>query len=177
MLDRFAQPPQADRQPLLTGAHPLGNQASYCNRSVWFSASDADQLLLQTIDHLLEAGDYSSFSELCKQSLRAWLLPDEPQSDSTLVLLQQQMVALQLQVNQLTQQLALSPAPVSPEPIAALEAQVIALMERVADLEQCAAQANFSERSQEPAQTLTPVMPVREADPLLDRLVTLLEDF
>ncbi|MEP0911680.1 ribbon-helix-helix domain-containing protein [Leptolyngbya sp. GB1-A1] len=166
-----------DRQQLSTGTHFIGNQTSYCNRSVWFAVTDADQLLLQTIDHLLEAGDYSSFSELCKQALRAWLLPDDPQADSTLIVLQQQIVALQLQVNQLSQQLSQAPAPAPAEPIVVLEAQVTALMERVAHLEQCAAEGDPLELPQDCTKIAVPGMPVREADPLLNRLVALLEDF
>ncbi|WP_088890110.1 ribbon-helix-helix domain-containing protein [Leptolyngbya ohadii] len=200
MLDRFAQPSQA-RQQFLTPPDqrpsPIEHRASYCNRSVWFTATDADQLLLQTIDDLLEAGDYSSFSDLCKQALRAWLLPDEPQTDPSLMMLQQQMMALQLQVNQLSQQLAQTAqtapsvpsgsAELRPALITTLEAQVSALLERVAHLEARTVQTESPKSAQEfvlPNRAIPPlsvdsisVTSIREADPLLDRLVALVEDF
>lgn len=183
-----------DAQPFSPAKKP-SRASSYASRSVWFAATDADQLLLQTIDHLLDAGDYSSFSDLCKQALRSWLLPEEPQPDPTLALLQQQVVALQLQVNQLSQELS---QPASTAPTIALEQQMAALITRVARLEQdrmqepessqsvnqsvnpltgqltgqSAESRSVAERLSSPLSATPP-----ESDPLLDRLVALLEDF
>lgn len=181
-----------DAQPLPIGRNH-SRPSAYASRSVWFAATDADQLLLQTIDHLLEAGDYSSFSDLCKQALRSWLLPDEPQPDPTLALLQQQVVALQLQVSQLSQQLAQAPPnPPPTNPPIALEEQIAALIERVTRLEQdrvfaagaiqAAAQPISEGRSarlisENLSSPSSSAMPPQESDPLLDRLVALLEDF
>lgn len=130
------------------------------NRMVRFTATDNDQRLLSAIDRALESQVNSTFSDLCKQALQHYLFPSEPQTNPGWILLQQQMIALQLQLTALTQQQRSIP-----EPTTALEQQIQALNDRLAQIE------HQLENSASTSTART------NADPLLSRLAPLLEDF
>ena len=135
------------------------------SRMVRFTSTDADQRLLSAIDRALETQVNGTFSDLCKQALQHYLfsieppVSIEPPANPGWILLQQQMIALQLQLTALTQQRS------TPEPTAAIEKQIQILNDRLAQVEQ---------QLENPLSTNATRV---EADPLLSRLAPLLEDF
>jgi hypothetical protein len=131
---------------------------------VKFAQTEADQDLLQAVEHTLEGQTYKSFSDLCKQALRLMVLPTEPAIPlSMLAVLEQQVMTLQLQVMQLEQR----SADAQNQNYGELQQQLQQLTERVSLLEQ------KRETSVEESEASSEL----DADPLLSRLAPLLEDF
>lgn len=144
-------------EPSTSAKSPSGKTkaAPALKTSVNFAATSADQSLLAAVEQALAERDLS-FSDLCKLALQQLLTP-EP-TVPMLALLEQQIMALQLQMMQLEQRSAAS----SMETAESLRQQLQDLTERVAQLE----------RQAEPA-----AAPEPEIDPLLARMAPLLEEF
>ncbi|MFM7529560.1 MAG: hypothetical protein ACKO63_13925 [Nodosilinea sp.] len=128
--------------------------------SVKFAATPADQALLQSVQQAMTERSLP-FDELCKLALKQ-LLASDPATLPLLALLEQQIMALQLQVMQLEQRSTESAA----ADVAGLRRQIQDLSERVAQLEQQAVSKTLGSEAEAP-----------EVDPLLSRLAPLLEDF
>ncbi|MEM8602718.1 MAG: hypothetical protein AAGF24_02635 [Cyanobacteria bacterium P01_H01_bin.121] len=143
----------------------MSSNAKRSNRTVTFTQTD--QALVTAIDELLaaEAPRYSSFSELAKQALRQFLLTSEPQQALTLfVQLQKQVVALELKLASLeTEQLN-----AVQQRLTGLEGNLQDVQEQLLNLPATTAETNHNHTEPE----ATP-----PADPLLNRLSNLLEDF
>jgi CII-binding regulator of phage lambda lysogenization HflD len=127
------------------------------NYSVKFAATEADQSLLQSVQQALEDRALD-FSDLCKQALKLMLGTEIPVSTtiSTLAILEQQIMTLQLQIMRLEERSNSSQD--IPED---LKQQLQAITERLTWLEQQAVSGGE----------------VPEVDPVLSRLAPLLEDF
>lgn len=139
------------------------------NRTVKFASTEADQVLLAAIEAALSSQTYASFSELCKQALRQLLL-DPPATDA-LSSLQQQLLAVQLQVAKLEGFAEVWQAC----PIGRIEQQLGQLSDRLAQLES-QKEDSAPEHLDSPEDLDLPA-PIAEPDPLLSRLAPLLEDF
>ena len=77
------------------------------NKTVTFSAKLEEQNLLETVEQELSKGKYDSFSILCKQALKTFLLNSES-STNTNFQLEQQLTQLQSQLTEIKQALKLS---------------------------------------------------------------------
>lgn len=112
-----------------------------------FAQTEADQLLLQAIEEALENQFYGNFSDLCKQAIRHFLLPDRTDLVISPLVMQEQIIELQ---------------------------QRVATLERMGDrltsLEDNSALSTDLSSTEIPESSL-------EVDPLLSRLAELLEDF
>lgn len=75
------------------------------SRSISFTPAEADQALLEAIDHELAEQRYSSFSELCKEALRQLLLASQSEQPPL------QLAELQQQLTRLEQALATKELP------------------------------------------------------------------
>ena len=165
-----------------------GDRKDKSSRMVKFSATEADQTLLQAVQ-VLET-ESLSFSDLCKQALKHWLNSAEPSADQP-VPLQQQILDLQMQVarlegkeearqryalRRLEQQMReLSDRLESLERKEFLEHQVRQLTDRLARLETHEEVLNPEPLRVENIKVEETQM--EEIDPLLNRLAPLLEDF
>lgn len=77
------------------------------NKTVTFTAKIEEQNLLETVELELSKGKYDSFSVLCKQALKAFLLtPESPTTANRQ--LEQQLTQLQSQLTEIKQALELS---------------------------------------------------------------------
>ncbi|NJO41408.1 MAG: hypothetical protein HC769_13665 [Cyanobacteria bacterium CRU_2_1] len=149
-------------------------------RSSWvvrFAPTEADQILRQAIDKALQDKSYESFSDLCKQALRQLFFPSEaPQLNvefasalhhAELTALQQQIVALQIQIAKLEGSAGVQQA-----------CYVGRLEQRIGDLGDRLDRLESKLDSHPPTALPEPAPPPVEAiDPLLSRLAPLLEDF
>lgn len=157
---------------------------------VRFTHSEADQVLLQAVSTALKDGTYDSFSALCKQALRSFLLPEHSSSSAltvasaspqfasaeSLTALKQQMTTLQLQMARLEGAIAMQKS----MSLKALEQQMLQMEQQV--VQQVAQLADRldqleSQTSADSPDLLDPEPEPPPVDPLLDRLVPLLEDF
>ncbi len=77
------------------------------NKTVTFSAKLEEQNLLETVEQELSKGKYDSFSILCKQALKAFLLNSESPTNNNFQL-EQQLTQLQSQLTEIKQALELS---------------------------------------------------------------------
>ncbi len=140
----------------LTSGKPTGKakSAPANSHSVKFVTTPEDQSLLQAVQQAMTDRSLS-FSDLCKLALQQ-MLTANPAHLPLLALLEQQIMALQLQVMQLEQR------PTHGLADAELRQQLQDLSQRVAQLEQ---------------QTGAAAEPQPEVDPLLARMAPLLEEF
>jgi Arc/MetJ-type ribon-helix-helix transcriptional regulator len=150
---------------------------------VKFAPTESDQALKQAIERTLETGEYSNFSELCKQALRQLVSTQTPSVRSDVTLLQSQVSSLQKQMRSLQMQLARLEGALGMQQrlsLGSLEHQMSQLEERLMQqtaqlsdrLEQMESRLASHNLPTEPEE-----VPVHEFDPLLTRLVPLLEDF
>jgi Arc/MetJ-type ribon-helix-helix transcriptional regulator len=143
-------------------------------RTVNFTGND--QALLGTIEELLETDQYSSFSDLCKQALRSFLLEAEPSQALLLfVQLQRQVTALELRLSTLEHQ-ALEQQDHPPwenrlQQLDTLDAAVQSLNQRVDSL------SDNGENGSIPQIPEPEPEPEPEVDPLISHLSGLLEEF
>lgn len=130
--------------------------AKSIRKSVSFDDSDGDRALLDAIAQALtsqSATEPQSFSDLCKQALRQYLLSREPTPSVLLFMeLQQQIAQLQVRVATLE---AASAAITSPE---------------------TASSVSTIQELSEPVSPQT-ANETEDSDPVLDRLGPLLDDF
>lgn len=124
---------------------------------VKFAATAADQSLLQSVQQALEDRALD-FSDLCKQALKLMLGTEVPVS--TLAILEQQIMTLQLQIMQLEERSKSMQTNASGVP-EDLKQQLQDITERLTRLEQQAVSGGEAP----------------EVDPVLSRLAPLLEDF
>lgn len=163
------------------------------SRVVRFAQAEADQTLWQTIEKELNEQSQSSFSDLCKQALHQYLAdppaaaPTAPSAEiSTLqrqvIALQKQIKALQLQVSKLEGAIGMQQTLA----LGTLEQQIMQLEQRITQqshqftdrLSQIESQTISQTASQTDGTSSAAAEPVEiEMDPLLTRLVPLLEDF
>lgn len=167
------------------------------SRVVRFAQAEADQALWQAIEKTLSEHPQSNFSELCKQALSQYLVsqsaasaaPIAPVADTAA--LQRQVVTLQKQIRSLQLQVAKLEGAIGMQQTLALsnlEQQLLQLEQRMTQqtnqfidrfsqletqLESTHTPGSLEDNSSSPAVTAAPV----ELDPLLSRLVPLLEDF
>ncbi|WP_416666623.1 hypothetical protein [Egbenema bharatensis] len=144
-----------------------------------FTASEADQMLLKAVEQAMKGGEYESFSALCKQALRKFLLdqdasppPSDPELQNQMATLQRQMArlegAIEMQRSMSLRQLE--------QKMVQLEQQVVQQVAQVADrLDNLESRINLQPVELSSAEASPP--PTPEPDPLLDRLAPLLEDF
>jgi Arc/MetJ-type ribon-helix-helix transcriptional regulator len=89
---------------------------------VKFTAVEADQSLLRTVEQLLDSGSYASFSDLCKAALRLMLVSaDAEPADSIpnpdLAALRQQVQQLAERLTQLEEKMQAAPAVAEVDPL------------------------------------------------------------
>lgn len=153
------------------------------SRVVRFTQTETDQVLGQAIEQALDAGNYANFSELCKQALQQLLLApaSPPVALSDLTKLQKQVTALQQRMRSLQVQLARLEGAMGMQQTLSLGT----LEQRFAQLEERLMQktAQLSDRVSQmelhgvASPASEPDLPPADLDPLLSRLVPLLEDF
>jgi hypothetical protein len=156
---------------------------------VRFTHSEADQALLQAVSMALKDGAYDSFSALCKQALRSFLIPEDSSNASTaasastqlasvdrVAALQQQITTMQIQMARLEGAIAMQKA----MSLKALEQQMLQMeqqmVQQVAQLGDRLEQLESNIGADFPEHLGSEPEPP-PIDPLLDRLVPLLEDF
>lgn len=160
------------------------------SRVVKFAPVEADQVLWQAVEKTLSEQSQSSFSELCKQALYQYLVAQSatvavPAAEVST--LQRQVVALQKQIRALQLQVAKLEGAIGMQQTLSLSAiekqlhlleqrmtqQTDQLTDRLSQLESQAEGTSPAPAVSEPVGSVEPV----ELDPLLSRLVPLLEDF
>lgn len=137
------------------------------SRVVRFSPEEADQVLLASIAKALEKQPHRSFSDLCKQALRQFLLPTEETPTASLMAMQQQILELQLQLARLQGE-------------ATVKQQLGQLCDRLDSLEGKLRleESPLTESLSINQAEIAPSAAIEaELDPILRRLVPLLEDF
>jgi metal-responsive CopG/Arc/MetJ family transcriptional regulator len=147
---------------------------------VRFTASEADQTLLQAVEQAMKGGEYESFSSLCKQALRKFLLERQDVSPPTPdPELRSQMATLQRQIARLEGAIGMQRTMslrALEQQVSQIEQQVVQQMAQVVDrLDTLESRINL-----QPVELASPDAsppPPPEPDPLLDRLAPLLEDF
>jgi nucleotidyltransferase/DNA polymerase involved in DNA repair len=164
-------------------------------QSVTFSEDAADITLLEAIEKELSVARYQTFSNLCKQALWQFLSVTEsaptaptanlsPTSNS----LQQQLAQLQTQLEELENKILTEEQNQFTRVEARLNrlAQQIAQIQANLDLQALQAEASFplpeTLKLKPPQQPIQPIQPQEKsteesADPLLNRLSSLLDDF
>lgn len=136
-----------------TDTYAASGREKRVTKSITFSASPADQRFLAALETLVATGCYESFSDLCKQALRAMLFLVEGKGAAVATAsLEQEVRDLQLKV-------------------AALEGQLFSLQAGAAGQRAIALEPANGLSAPQPASARSP------ADPLLQRLGPLLEDF
>lgn len=156
------------------------------SRLVKFAQTEADQVLLEAVEAALAERQYGSFSDLCRQALRQFLL-SQPQrvipeaTELQQTDLQQQVLTLQQQVAHLEKSLAGVQQVLAfhrlEQQISQLNQQMTQQMDQLRD-RLVNLEFKVKEQSAEvelPLQ-VEPIEPL-PPDPLLSRLVPLLEDF
>ena len=89
-----------------TDTYAASGREKRVTKSITFSASPADQRFLAALETLVATGCYESFSDLCKQALRAMLLLVEGKGAAVATAsLEQEVRDLQLKVAALEGQL------------------------------------------------------------------------
>ncbi|HEY9658231.1 MAG TPA: hypothetical protein V6C65_07250 [Allocoleopsis sp.] len=177
------------------------------HHAVEFTQTQADRMLLEAIETALTSGTYGSFSELCKQALQQLLLSTqgsvaEGQSSLQVIALQQQVMDLQRQVGKLEGVMSMQRLMSLQQLEQKLEQQMMQLDQRIAhhttDLNQridrlesigdttrmtggmATLPQSYTDLSSNLSADLSSELPFPEPDPidpLLNRLVPLLEDF
>jgi hypothetical protein len=142
---------------------------------VTFTESSSDQALLGAIERSLANQSYGSFSDLCKQALRQFLLSVEVSPTLSLFLeLQRQMVDLRVSVatleHRVTKQRLGDDRPYENRRMEDLANQIGQLTRQLQEMEQS---PGFDAPDLEP----DPVAPQPALDPLLSRLAPILDDF
>lgn len=157
------------------------------SRVVKFAQAEADQSLWQAVEQTLSEQSQGSFSELCKQALQQYLAAQSVSSAAPaaeISALQRQVVALQKQIRALQLQIAKLEGAIGMQQtlsLGALEQQLLQLEQRIAQQTHQFTDRLSQLESQMDGVSPTPVTsePIErvEMDPLLSRLVPLLEDF
>jgi hypothetical protein len=139
---------------------------SELNSTVAFSRSKADIALLKAVKKQLSENPEQSFSDLCKDALRYFLVATENPATLTLILdLQQQITELQVHLEAVQETVA-----DHREQLLQHQDQGIAdLGDRLERVERHLFPEQF-ERPESPP-------PAREPDPLIERMTKLIEDF
>jgi hypothetical protein len=147
---------------------------------VTFKRTKGDRALLTAVEQLLVDRPDLTFSDLCKQALQRWLVATET-SAAVLMLteLQQQVTVLNEQLTTIEQQVLQDETGA----IARLDAQVAALTERLAQLEEAPpaivheAVTVTTDQSPDQSSNESDESEPKPDDPLLNRLGGLLEEF
>ena len=143
-------------------------RADRIKKTVTFTQSAADRGLLKAVELLLAGGEYASFGELCKQALREFVsTPESNESAPDLLQFAQQLMELQRQFFDFKETVAEREVRSAEQ----VGSQIADLRDQLQQLESKLNQSPIPESEK------TIAVPVAEADPLLDRLGALLEDF
>jgi len=143
-------------------------RADRIKKTVTFTQSAADRGLLKAVEIFLAEGEYASFGELCKHALREFVsAPESNESAPDLLQFAQQLMELQRQFFDFKETITEREV----RRFEQVESQITDLRDQLQQLETKLNQSTISESEE----TIT--VPVAEADPLLDRLGALLEDF
>lgn len=136
------------------------------SQTVTFSKSKPDLALLKAIQQRLADGSESTFSDLCKEALRHFLLATETSASVIMLMdLQQQVTELQVKLDHAEQALTTNQANGQRQ----IDDRFVALTKRLEQLEQ---EVNPDRISEAP-----PAKVELKPDPLLSRLGPLLEEF
>jgi Arc/MetJ-type ribon-helix-helix transcriptional regulator len=150
---------------------------------VKFAPTDSDQALKQAIERAIDAGEYSNFSELCKRALRQLLSTQAAPTPADVTLLQNQVSTLQKQLRSMQIQLAHLEGALGMQQrlsLGTLEQQFTQLEERLTQQTAQLSDRLYQIETHLPSRTAPTEpeeAPAHEFDPLLTRLVPLLEDF
>ncbi|MGB7084241.1 MAG: hypothetical protein WBD47_01715 [Phormidesmis sp.] len=143
-------------------------------KSVTFDGSDRAQSLLSAVEAELQKNEYGSFSELCKAALYQFLASREPSQSVFLFMdLARQVIALQERLARIEEKEELSIV----ERLSALESQIAQLDKAQSDEREQPSEKQTAETVENNKLAAEPSLPSLESDPLLARLVPLLEDF
>ena len=149
--------------------------ADRVKKTVTFTQSDADQVLLKAVEVALSQEQYGSFGELCKQALKQFLGGRKSQAAApNLLKFAQQLIDLQRQFFDFKEASAAQAA----SQFEHLESQIADLQQPLQQLEVRLDQTSASPtpEPEQPAAVAIAESAVK-SDPLLNRLGSLLEDF
>ncbi|NEO30916.1 MAG: plasmid segregation centromere-binding protein ParR [Symploca sp. SIO3C6] len=148
-------------------------------KSVIFDQEVADQCLLEVVETELSKQAHKSFSELCKEALWQFLcVPEALKPNPRKEAIEQQATEVQRQLAELERRLFNKES----SRLEAIERQLHLLTQQISQLSVIVNQQQYLEPHQQPPQleselqTLIPDT-TQDADPLLNRLSPLLEDF
>ena len=149
--------------------------ADRVKKTVTFTQSDADQVLLKAVEVALAQEQYGSFGELCKQALKQFLGARKSKASApNLLKFAQQLIELQRQFFDFKEASSVQAA----KRFEGLELQIADLQLQLQQLE---AKLEQMPTCSEPEPDCSTTVPIAEstaqADPLLNRLGSLLEDF
>ncbi|NEP00154.1 MAG: plasmid segregation centromere-binding protein ParR [Symploca sp. SIO2E9] len=149
------------------------------NKSVTFDQEVADQCLLEVVETELSKQQHRNFSALCKEALWQFLcVPESLKPNPRKEAMEQQATEVQRQLAEFERRLFNKES----SRLEAIERQMHLLTQQISQLSAIVNQQQYLEPHQQPpqlepeAQTLTPNA-TPDADPLLNRLSPLLEDF
>lgn len=149
------------------------------NKSVTFDQEVADQCLLDVVETELSKQAHKNFSELCKQALWQFLcVPESLKPNPRKEVIEQQVTEVQRQLAEFEKRLFNKES----SRLEVIERQLHLLTQQISQLSVIVNQRQYLEPHQQPlqleseAQALTPDT-TQDADPLLNRLSPLLEDF
>ena len=149
--------------------------ADRVKKTVTFTQSDADQVLLKAVEVVLAQKEYGSFGELCKHALKQFLGARKSKASApNLLKFAQQLLELQRQFFDFKEASSARTA----ERFEELDLQIANLQTQLQQLETKLEQMPVRSKLEPDRSTTVPLAEsTAQSDPLLNRLGSLLEDF